>query len=200
MNQRMMIVLLLALVAGITLRATAGIPEPDVILYGSVCIDGIRQQGSHTDVTVTATVDIGGIQHVVGQYRMGDSERAGDLYVLRIRRQSGVDGSEQSTDAARAGGQVHVALQKGNASPMEAAQFTIDEPGTARRLNLFVGDVGLDGDGDADLLDFSKLQRCFTGSSSGLSEGCASADVDNNGTVDLIDFQIFASRITGPCS
>jgi len=200
MSHRSLILLAFVGVGGLFIQAIAGIPEPDVILYGSLCVNGVRQRAAQTDVVVEAVVEVGGNPQVVGRYRMGDNQRAGDSYLLRIQRESGVDGSEQSSDAARAGGQIHVTLQKGNAPPTEAASpFTIDEPGTVRRLDLFVGDVGLDGDGDGDLKDFALLQRCFTGSGGGLGTGCSSADLEHDGDVDLDDYKIFRTRIAGPC-
>ena len=200
MNQRTLIVLALVCVGSLFIQAMAGIPEPDVILYGSLCVNGVRQRAAQTDVVVEAAVEVEGSPRVVGRYRMGDSERAGDSYVLRIQRESGVDGSEQSSDTARVGGRIHVTLQKGNALPTEAALFTIDDPGTVRKLDLFLGDVGLDGDGDGDLRDFALFQRCFTGSGpDALSPGCSAADKDHDGDVDLIDYQSVFGALAGPC-
>jgi len=188
-------ILALACAADLSIRAVAGIPEPDVILYGSVCVNGARQRSVQTDVVVEATVDVEGRPQVVGRYRMGDSPPAGDRYVLRIRRESGIDGSPQSADAARANQQVRVTIKNG-----PAASFTLDEPGAVRRLDLFVGDVGLDGDGDADLKDFAFLQRCFTGSAPGAPvPACAAVDKDHDGDVDLIDYLGVAGALAGPC-
>lgn len=182
-------------------RASAGIPEPDVVLFGSMCVDGVPRSRSNTDVVLTANVEFGGQSHVVGRYQMGDSSAAGDIYVLRIKRESGVDGSAQSLDAARSEQQVNLRVQVGSEPIIDAGTFILDDAGTARRLDLDVGDArGIDGDRDADLMDFAMLQRCFTGSgSSTVAMECTSADRDGDGDIDLDDSRVLVNETAGPC-
>lgn len=204
MLRRFLMVVLLAGTGGLSMRALAGIPEPDVVLYGSVCVNGVPRFGADSDVVVTAFVDVSKgekepVTQLIGRYGMGDSER--DIYVLRIRRESGVDGSEQSANAARAGQTVTVKVQLGSDTAIVATEFPLDDAGTVRRLLLAVGDPrGIDSDSDADLRDVALLQRCFTGSGTGgLGPECAAADREPDGDVDLDDSKALIDELAGPC-
>ena len=82
-----------------------GIPEPDVILYGKVTINGTAIPSplpGGTDVTVLARVT--GVTNPVGSYHMGDTANAAisgfAQYVLKIHLESLADGSTQSSDHA----------------------------------------------------------------------------------------------------
>lgn len=179
----------------------AGIPEPDVVAYGSLCLNGVPQTSADTAVVIWATVNVGGTDRVIGEYRMGDNDLAGNLYVLRIRRESGADGSAQGADAARAGQTVRVWVQVGNNTPLEAASFTLPEMGTIERRDLAVGSsLGIDDDSDNDLRDFAKFQRCFTAPGGSVSQECAAADLDGDNDVDPDDFRLLAESVPGPCS
>ena len=56
----------------------------------------------------------------------------------------------------------------------------------------------LDGDGDADLVDFGVFTRCFTGAGGEAGPACSEADVDGCGPIDLEDFEAFPAALTGP--
>ncbi len=57
----------------------------------------------------------------------------------------------------------------------------------------------LDRDGDVDLVDYSRMQECWTGSGGGESRcGCGSADLDADGDVDLGDYAIMLATWSGP--
>ena len=61
------------------------------------------------------------------------------------------------------------------------------------------GNGDCDGDGDADLVDFSAFQLCFTGAAGGpINESCECSDFDCDGDVDLVDFSGFQLAFTGP--
>ena len=53
------------------------------------------------------------------------------------------------------------------------------------------------GDGDVDLDDYSVFQACLAGAGSGLGAGCECLDLDDNGSVDLLDFAEFQVAFTG---
>jgi hypothetical protein len=56
-----------------------------------------------------------------------------------------------------------------------------------------------DGDDDEDLFDFAELQRCFNGDGAGeLDWNCSVFDEDEDIDIDLVDFNYFQSRLTGP--
>jgi hypothetical protein len=56
-----------------------------------------------------------------------------------------------------------------------------------------------DGDDDEDLFDFAELQRCFNGDGAGeLDWNCSVFDEDEDIDIDLVDFNYFQARLTGP--
>lgn len=62
-------------------QAFGGIPQPDILLYGTVFLNG-QPVTATDDVTVIARV--AQAANPVGVYKMGQSSAAGDHYVLRI--------------------------------------------------------------------------------------------------------------------
>ena len=54
----------------------------------------------------------------------------------------------------------------------------------------------IDGDGDADLVDFSKLQVCFGNSPPG--RGCIRSNLDNDQVIGLADHSQFYEFFGGP--
>lgn len=56
----------------------------------------------------------------------------------------------------------------------------------------------VDNDDDEDLLDFAELQRCFSGAGGGLDWNCSVFDNDGDGDLDLLDWDFFRPRMTGP--
>ncbi len=56
----------------------------------------------------------------------------------------------------------------------------------------------VDNDDDEDLLDFAELQRCFSGNGGGLDWNCSVFDNDSDGDLDLLDWDFFRPRMTGP--
>ena len=69
--------LLVAIVMGAACPAavSVGIPEPDVILYGHVCVNG-SPASAEDDVTLIAKATVGGQVREVGRYKMGDNPAA----------------------------------------------------------------------------------------------------------------------------
>lgn len=64
-------------------------------------------------------------------------------------------------------------------------------------VNRFDGS-DVDGDDDEDLRDFAELQRCFSGAGGGLEWNCIAVDSDDDEDVDLVDYDFFEPRLTGP--
>ncbi|MGB9623249.1 MAG: dockerin type I domain-containing protein [Phycisphaerae bacterium] len=56
-----------------------------------------------------------------------------------------------------------------------------------------------DADGDVDLTDFARFQKCFNGPNRPPTNfGCGNADFEPDGDVDLADFAVFQSCFNGP--
>jgi hypothetical protein len=56
-----------------------------------------------------------------------------------------------------------------------------------------------DENGTRDLADFSRVQRCFTGSDAGpVDPACACADLAADNDVDLVDIKAFLFLLGGP--
>jgi hypothetical protein len=78
--------------------------------------------------------------------------------------------------------------------------FDINHDGVVEDLDAQLVSVEGDGDedGDVDLADFSRLQRCDTWTTGGAVGDCGLFDLDADGDVDLGDFNWFLSSCTGP--
>ncbi len=176
----------------------AGIMLPDVVLHGRVNVN-CRTATAADDMTVLARID--GVSDPVGQYRMGGRASIGDRYALRIRLESGADGSAQSNNAARVGDTVHIFVKQGGGAEQAVADYAITEIGAVVRLNLSIASEAcpgdLDEDGDVDLVDHSSFQKCLTGPGGTASAECGAADFDNDNDVDLIDWYGFQAVFTG---
>ena len=56
-----------------------------------------------------------------------------------------------------------------------------------------------DADGDVDMLDFARLQACFTGPGpASPARGCCFFDFEPDGDIDLNDYAVFHAALTGP--
>lgn len=56
----------------------------------------------------------------------------------------------------------------------------------------------VDGDKDVDMDDFGEFQRCYTGISFGIADGCSCFDRNSNGGIDNDDFLKFTACRSGP--
>jgi hypothetical protein len=179
--------------------ANASIPEPDVVLYGTVRIGGF-------EVTVFDNVDVfathgSASDTPLGSYHLGDIPEAGDQYVLRIRLESLADGSAPSASAARIGDTVNIygTIFSGPAELL--ATYEIVDRAIVRAYNLpFTcgGTADFDCDGDIDLTDFNHLASCMTGPEVPQDEpSCADAKLDLDTDVDLVDFYLFQKCFSG---
>ncbi|MEK6675019.1 MAG: hypothetical protein AABZ47_05115 [Planctomycetota bacterium] len=143
--------LILTFVSSAATWSFAAIPEPDVILHGTVLIRGDQVLASD-DVRVVAKVTVPrGIppvptEQIVGIYRMGDSLPAGDNYVLRIRIENlTADGSTtQSTNAAIVGQTASLFVRQGQGGiDRPAGSFLLSAPGIIDLRNLSVDSCGI---------------------------------------------------------
>lgn len=175
----------------------AGVPQPDVILWGQVLINS--QPVTRLDsVTIIARVD--GVPDPVGMYRMGQSSTAEDNYVLRVRLQAPVAGSAVDDNAAQVGQTVHLRLRIGD-GPEEAIQdYVIPGIGILQNLTLSVAVlVGNCNDVDLaiDLADHALFRACFAGPNLPVSPSCSCADTDGDEDVDLRDWRGVQNAFTG---
>lgn len=171
-------------------------PLPDVVLYGSVTLDG-RTVRADDDVTLIARVD--GVAEPVGSYHMGDIPGAGDHYVLRLRLESQVEGESQSDNAARVGQTVHIFVQRGEEPERHVTDFVISAQGHIQQLDLadrMLGDWNRDTRIALD--DFVQFHACMEGPTESTSSQCLAVfDFDDSGQVDLEDFSALQSVFTG---
>jgi len=192
-----------ALISGVAVYAWAavawaGIPVPDVLLYGSVFFDNTVLT-KDSDVTIVARVD--GVAQPVGAYHMGNVYAAGDMYALRIRMESGADGSAQSANAARVGQTVKIYAKKGSDPEQLLTTFALSQGGLVQRLNLPPGrptvKPDFDQDWDVDEDDFAAFEACASGPGVPRSSGCEGKDFDLDNDVDQADFSLFQRCYSG---
>ena len=177
--------------------ASAGIPEPPVVLYGQVLLDGQQVHGGD-DVTVLARVVEAA--HPIGSYRLGDNAAAGDNYVLELRIESPLDGQTQSADAARVGQTAILFVRVADGPERPAGQFDILANGIIQNRELSVetsfGQCAAE-DPDIGLDDLAAFMSCLTGVSGEVSLDCGCADSNNDGDSDLADWANFQNAFTG---
>ncbi len=191
-----------------SVAVAAGIPEPDVILYGHICI-GDNPASAQDDVTVIAKATVDSQVREVGRYKMGDNTAASDChgeddcFVLRIRLESvpvGETASENAVVLDRANpSTVQVFLVQGQEPEQQVMELTIAQAGVIRRLNLrdTPATADFNSDGRKDLADFSILRASFQGPSVLSVASCNPADLNGDGHVDLRDFAILQAAFTG---
>ncbi len=169
----------------------AGIPIPDLTLYGEVSVGG-EPIGAHDDVSIIARVN-GNPDSLVGAYRMGDIPSAGDNYVLRIRLESLADGSSQSANAALIGQTVYIFAKISNYLEVPAGSVTVQESGVAQQLDLHNGSViypkaDLNTDGIVNFIDFARIGQFWDRKDCGTAnDWCDGADITHSTAVDLLD-------------
>jgi hypothetical protein len=155
----------------VVLNATllqAGIPEPDIILFGEVWVGG-QPQGAHDNVSIIARVS-GYPESFLGAYQMGDNPLAGDYYILRIRLESPADGNSQSANAALIGIDPTV----------DIFVKPIDSP-------IYLS-ADLNTDGIVNFKDFARIAQWWDRQDCGLlNDWCDGADITHSTAVDYYD-------------
>ena len=198
---------LLAISVITTAVVADGIPEPDMILYGQVCMNG-SSVPDQNDVTVIATTIIDNSTVEVGRYKMGDLATAtdcdgtADCYVLRIRLESVPSGETGSGKAVvlNSGNpaSVQLSIKEGLNPEIPFTSVVVDDRAIIRMLHIRdrVPSADLNGDGNSDLLDHQQFLPSFQGPATTLPNSCDPADINGDGHGDLADFAIIQSGIS----
>lgn len=191
------IALFFGLLAPVALSDT--IPEPDMILYGHVCLAGGPASDS-SDVVVTSRTTIGKSPVDVGRYEMGDQPSAsdcsgtGDCFVLRTRVETVPAGAQPSESAAvldrNAPATVEIYLKEGNGEEQLAATIAVSDRGIIRRMDVSALPISADvnQDTNTDLVDHGLIKSAITGPAAPNPVACDPRDVNHDGHVDLRDF------------
>lgn len=174
----------------------AGIPQPDVIMFGNIIINGtpVLEQDN---VTVIARVD--GVAQPVGRFRMGQSAGAGDHYVLRIRLQASVSGSPVDNNASQVGQSAQIFVQLGSGPEELATTINLAEIGMLLQTDLIIATLPANcvADNQIDLNDYKSFRTCMAGPNIPSTKECACADVDGDSDVDLRDWSWLQRGFTG---
>lgn len=194
----------------LTTAATASgtIPEPDLILYGQVCLP----TGPATDqdnLTVTARALVEGQIRDVGFYRMGDEPAASDChgqadcYVLRVRVETVPPGAVASGTAVvlnpAAPHSVDIFIKQGAAAEILTTSVPVDDRGVIRRLDLRADPVSadIDNNGQTNLADHTLLRAAWTGPDADTAQPCDRADINRDGHIDLRDYARLQNAFLG---
>jgi hypothetical protein len=135
--------------------ARAGLPERPALVHGQAFIDGMEVRATD-DVTILARVP--GLTNPVGRYHMGDLPGAGDDYLLKLRIESVVEGTQRSDDAAIIGDTIEIRLQQATGPEKKIAEFPLAGAGVIRPQTLRL-DACTD-DGECDDADACTTDHC----------------------------------------
>ncbi len=174
--------------------ARAAIPEPDVVLYGTVTSNGI-QLARGDSLAVIARTQINGTMEEIGRHELATPcintngpLCAGDNYLLTIRVQSLIDGTTQDTSVALVGQTAEISVVRGSAG--QVVDSIVIARGTITNQNYVLEEVL----GDCNeswtlgLDDLSCMNNCLMGPNTPAAQNCTAVDVDDDGDVDLSDF------------
>jgi hypothetical protein len=188
--------------------AGATIPEPDVIIYGQVCLAGGPATDAD-DVSVIARAMIDNEVRDVGSYRMGQQPSASDCngdadcFVLRVRLETVPPGEDPSGTAvvlnSSAPATVELFVKEGSSAEMPAGQLAASDRGLIRRFNLSAAPLSTDINDDThrDMADYSLLRGAFTGPATQTTQPCDPTDINRDGHVDLLDYAFLQAEFTG---
>lgn len=177
--------------------ATGAIPEPSVLLWGDLQING-QPVTANDDVRVYARVPE--TPDEVGSYQMGSNFNAGNKYVLQIRLESLADGTSQSLNRALVGQTAQIFADGADVpnGPVLLANMRICEKGQVRQADLpgiipgTLGDFDIDCDVDFD--DITTFVNVLVGADQTPSH-IAAADMDVSGGPDGRDIPLFVKAI-----
>lgn len=164
---------LFRLLALLPFAASAGLPLPDHILYGTISQKNLAVTRQRSDVTVEARRSLNG--PVLASYRMGTVARLGDFfYELRIPLQD----VPRSSDAVAEPGETLFLLVRDASGELYRTSHRLSEPGVALRL-----DFGVSIDTEADGVPDGWEQSFLGGLSADLK-----ADTDGDGASDRDEY------------
>lgn len=174
----------------------AGIPEPDITLYGTVAVNNVPK-GAGDNVTINARVS--GVASPVGSYPMGDNVAAGDNYVIKIAVDTLTDGSGLmmflGTSTPAIGETVTLYATENGGPEVAVGSYVITSRGITQQLDLTNGpflDTDFNTDGKTNFKDFSTLaQQWQETNCSELNEWCNGVDFDHLNGVDISDLLHF---------
>ena len=195
---------------GLSAGAASGatIPEPDVILYGQVCLAGGPATDAD-DVSVIARTVVGSEVRDVGSYRMGGQPSASDCngetdcFVLRVRLETVPQGESPSGTAVvlnpSTPSAVELYVKEGSSSEVPVGQFTASDRGLIRRFNLSAAPISADINNDThrDMADYDLLRNALTGPATETTQPCDPTDINRDGHVDLLDYALLQAEFTG---
>jgi hypothetical protein len=154
--------------------ASAEIPLPDHLVYGTIAVGGRAATRLDTDVFVEARRSVNG--QVLASYRMGSSTAMGD-YFYRLRISMG-DGRVSSEPNSAQPGDVVIVSVRSTAGLHYQVSHPIVEPGAALRLD-FGGGIDTDGDGVPNGWELDHL---------GTAQGSLATDTDGDGVSDHAEY------------
>ncbi len=187
---------------------TGTIPEPDVILYGQVCL-ATGPATDQSDVSVIARSLVDGQVREIGRYKMGetpsasDCQGSADCYVLRMRVETVPTGATSSGTAVvldpATPNTVDVFVKQGAAAEELAVQVTVSDRGVIQRANLRADPLSadIDGDGQKNLVDYALLKASLAGPATMTTQICDRADINRDGRVDLRDYALLQDEFLG---
>lgn len=185
-----------AVAVALVTAASAGIPQPDTIFYGSVTING-QVITATDDVTIVARVT--GVPNPVGLYKMGQGALAEDNYVLRVRLEASVPDSPAGDNAAQVGQTAQILVRLGTGPENFVQEVALSSIGLLQRLDLNASILPANcvADTNVDLADHRSFRDCIGGPGEDAPPICACADVDGDGHVDLKDWRWLQRGFTG---
>ncbi len=195
-------------VSAAVVTAADTIPEPDLILYGQVCLDGGPATDAD-DVAVIARTTIAKTPIEVGTYRMGQQPSASDCrgdtdcFVLRVRIETVPEGVDPSGTAVvlnlSAPATIDLFVNEGESAEAPAGQLVVSDRGVIRRLNLSTipATADINGDMRKDIIDYGLLRGAFTGPVVETTQVCDPTDINRDGHVDLRDYAQLQAEFEG---
>ncbi|MBL9127968.1 MAG: hypothetical protein JNL97_09995 [Verrucomicrobiales bacterium] len=153
--------------------ATAAVPLPDHLVYGTIAIDGRPVTRADTTVTVEARRTSAG--PILASYRMGSRTALGDFYyALRIP----VAKAAEASPAQAALGESVVLTVRSSSGIAYQIVHRVTEPGVALRLDFGAG-VDINGDGVPEGWELAHF---------GTSGANLARDTDGDGVADRTEY------------
>lgn len=181
---------------------SAGVPEPDNILYGSITLGNQPVTAEHKNIVVEARRSASG--PAIARYRMGDNAQFGNFYSLRISLESATPLLD--LDASLTGDNLFIVVLDAGGVRQQAT-FKVANRATVQRLDLGGAVLETDSDNDGlldawEILNFGNLNQSPTGLNlngrTALQNYVAGTDPNDTNSVFSVNVSVAASirRIT----